>query len=253
MISVVILTKNSARTLANTLRSLAKFPEVLIVDTGSSDQTLEIANSYSNVRVLAKKFSTFGPTRNAASLEARYDWILSIDSDEALSLSLEHAIRTASLDPNCVYGLVRENYFRGKKITCSGWNDEKRIRLYHRKKTAFTEDFVHEKIETKGFEMKYFPGSLLHTPFLEERDFIEKLQYYTDLYAKQHHGTPSSYKKAAFRGLWSFFRAYILQKGCLFGSAGWTISFYKGLSSYYKYAKLAELNRSDENIQRASS
>ncbi len=250
MISAVILTKNSARTLDKTLASLTFLDEIVVVDTGSCDATLEIAQSYPNVQIFHREFSHFGRLRNLSSSFAKNDWILSIDSDEVLSEPLQAELRFLVLEDTCIYGLIRENYFHGKKITCCGWNREKRLRLYHRKKTRFREEYVHESLEQRSYVTRYLQGPLLHFPFPDEghteQDLLEKLQHYTDLYAEQNRGKPASYKKAVFHGFWSFLRAYLLQRGILFGRRGWIISVYKGLSSYYKYAKLAEKNQENK-------
>ena len=97
MISVTILTKNSAETIAKTLESCRTFPEVLVCDTGSSDETLEIAKHYPNVRIVEKPFRGFGPSHNSAVTEASHDWILSIDSDEVFSKELVEEIHELSL------------------------------------------------------------------------------------------------------------------------------------------------------------
>src|SRR6187431_1719217 len=102
-ISVTILTKNSAKTLVAALDSLARFPEVLVVDTGSADATLEIAKKYPNVRLVSEPFQGFGKMHNLASERASHDWILSIDSDEFLSWELIEEILGQPLNPKEVY------------------------------------------------------------------------------------------------------------------------------------------------------
>src|SRR5262245_36827039 len=107
MISITILTKNSQNTLKATLESLKTFPEVLVYDTGSTDNTLLLAESFSNVKIHQGNFQGFGPTHNTASSLTTHDWILSIDSDEILSPSLIEEIHKLSLDTNCIYEIPR--------------------------------------------------------------------------------------------------------------------------------------------------
>src|SRR5580700_4830062 len=112
MISVVILAKNSDETIAQTLDACRCFPEVVLYDTGSTDQTLEIAKKYSNVKIVEKPFEGFGPSHNRAAEEASHDWVLSIDSDEVPSPELLEEIQGLALDQAAVYSLFRSNFFR---------------------------------------------------------------------------------------------------------------------------------------------
>ena len=116
MISVTILTKNSERFLAQVLRPLHPFPEVLIFDTGSTDHTLDIARTFPNVTIHQGLFEGFGPTHNAASSLAKNEWILSIDSDEVMTDSLQQEVLALPLDPHCVYSIWRKNYYHGRHI-----------------------------------------------------------------------------------------------------------------------------------------
>src|SRR5580692_2654811 len=131
MISVTILTKDSSETIAKTLDSCCGFYEVIVCDTGSKDETLQIATQYPNVRIVEKPFEGFGPSHNAAVQEASHDWILSIDSDEVFSEELFQEIQGLALNPDTVYSLFRSNYFRGKCIKgCAGWYPDRVIRLF---------------------------------------------------------------------------------------------------------------------------
>ena len=240
MISATILTKNSEETLAATLESLRSFPEVLVVDTGSADRTLEIAKGFANVRVLLKPFQGFGKTHNIASSLAANDWILSIDSDEVLSFELAAEILGKNLDRSSVYSLDRHNYFQGKHIKyCAGWYPDRIVRLYHRKTTRFTDDAVHEKILTPNLKIVPLAHRLIHTPYRTIDQFIHKMQLYSTLFAEQNREKKSSLTKAIAPGLAAFFKSYILKRGFLGGKEGLIISLYNGHTAYYKYLKLA--------------
>lgn len=195
MISVVILTKNSARTLKATLESTRAFPEVVIADTGSTDDTLKIASSFPNCKIIHLTFENgFGPTRNKASESATYDWIFSLDSDEVVTADLSTEILSLSLEPSQVYAILRDNYFNGKHIKgCSGWYPDWVLRLYHRKSTSFSQDAVHERVLSKGMSVHKLHFSLKHTPYLSITDFLDKMQKYSSLFAEQ--------KKRAFCNL----------------------------------------------------
>ncbi len=243
MISVTILTKNSAETLQKTLESLEGFPEVLILDTGSTDGTLDIAKQFLNARVITDHFRGFGPTHNQASEQARFDWILSIDSDEVLSPALAKEILSLSLDEETVYALGRHNYFNGKRMKCcAGWYPDYVARLYPRKKTRFSDDEVHEKVLTNGLRTVRLRGALIHTPYRNIDAFLSKMQTYSTLFAKQHSGKKSTFGKALRHASAAFFKNYILKRGIFGGKEGFIISLYNAQVTYYKYLKLADQN-----------
>lgn len=238
-ISVTILTKNAAQTLSQTLDSLSLFAEVLVVDTGSTDATREIACRYPNVKWIDVPFQGFGPTHNMASHLASSDWILSIDSDEVLSSDLAQEIVSLELDPTKVYSLDRHNYFLGKHVRCcSGWYPDPVVRLYHRTTTRFTDVAVHETVITDHLHRVALKGPLLHTPYRSIDDFLTKMQLYSSLFAAQNQGRSSSLSKALWHACFAFFKNYILKRGIFGGKRGLIISLYNAQTTYYKYLKL---------------
>jgi len=245
MISVTILTKNSARTLADTLVALQDFPEVLICDTGSTDTTLEIAKRFPNVRVVSHPLEGFGPTHNLASSLATHDWILSIDSDEIVSPELATSIRSLPLDHSAVYSLDRHNYFNGKRMKfCAGWHPDPVCRLYHRQKTHFSSDAVHEKVLTHNLAVIPLPGPLFHTPYRDVSHLLEKMIHYSTLFAKERAGYKhSSPARALGHALVAFFKNYILKKGFLGGKEGLILSLHNTLMTYFKYLLLWQENQ----------
>jgi len=259
-ISVTLLTKNNEDTLEATLRSLASFPEILLYDTGSTDKTLEIARTFPNVHVQQGLFSGFGPTHNLVSSLAKHDWILSIDSDEELSPELVAEIHALPLNPTHVYALRRHNYFNGKHIRwCAGWHPDIVVRLYHRKKTRFTDAAVHERVITQGLLTVTLSSPLYHTPYRNMSAFLQKMQTYSTLFAEQS-TTSSSLFKALVHSWFAFFKSYILKRGFLGGKEGFIISAYNGHTAFYKYLKLAEktgalhkpfFNKSESEFRRA--
>lgn len=250
MISVTILTKDCSSTLAKTLDSLSLFPEVIVLDTGSSDDTIEIAKSYSNVIVYPSDFKGFGKAHNDATSLASNDWILSVDSDEIVSEELAREILSLELNPHCVYSVPRHNYYNGRLIRwCSGWHPDRIVRLYHRKYTQFNDAVVHEKIISNDMNCIDLSSPLKHTPYRNMNDFLRKMQIYTSLFAEQNRGKKaSSTRKAAFHALYSFFKSYIVKKGFLGGKEGFIISIYISHTAFYKYLKLDECNREEHLV-----
>ena len=246
MISITILVKNSEATLEATLLSVASFPEVILLDTGSTDRTLEIGKKFSNVKIFYAPFEGFGKTHNRASSLASHDFILSLDSDEILSEELSQEILGLPLDSGVVYSILRENYFRGRHITgCSGWHPDWVSRLYNRKQTSFDQAEVHEKIIQGSLKKEKLKHVMKHTPYRNISDFLNKMQTYSTLFAKQHKGVKkASLGKAIAHGIASFFKSYVLKKGVFLGQEGFLISIYNGHTAFYKYMKLLEANRS---------
>ncbi|HSX38354.1 MAG TPA: glycosyltransferase family 2 protein [Chlamydiales bacterium] len=239
-ISVTILAKNAEETLAASLNALRAFPEVIVLDTGSTDATKEIARNYPNVRFIEKPFQGFGKMHNLASDLATHDWILSIDSDEVLSCELIEEISDLQLNQEEVYSLNRCNYFQGKWMRgCSGWHPDPIVRFYHRKMTRFTDADVHESVITKHVKVVPLHGKCFHTPYRTIDHFLSKMQLYSSLFAKQNKGSPSSLGKAIWHGFVAFIKNYLFKRGIFCGKEGLIISIYNAQTTYYKYLKLA--------------
>lgn len=244
MITVTVLTRNSQKYLRSLLDSLKNFSEVLIYDTGSTDDTLAIAKDYANVRIEIGVFEGFGPTHNKASNLAENDWILSMDSDEIVTDEMNEAIAALELDPECVYAFQRHNYFNGKWIKGCGWYPDYQIRLYNRKKTRFTDAAVHEAVIKEHMQLVELKAPMIHYSYECVGDFLSKMQSYSTLFAQQYVGKRSSSPwKARAHGFFAFFKSYILKRGCLDGYEGYLISAYNGHTAFYKYMKLYEANR----------
>lgn len=244
-ISVTILTKNSQKYLPEVLSALQKiFDEVLIYDTGSCDQTLEIARQFPNTIIYERSFIGFGPTHNLASSLAKHDWILSIDSDEIVTPELANEIQALTLMRGSVYSFPRHNEYRGKWIRWCGWYPDRQIRLYNRLDTQFTEAQVHEAVEVRDLKEVSLEAPLRHYSYHQVSDFLHKMQSYSSLFALQNQGKKSSSLSKALRhGFYAFFKSYILKRGFLGGREGFEISFYNANTSFYKYLKLAEANQ----------
>lgn len=244
MISVTVLTKNSEKHLKKVLDSLKAFDDVVVYDTGSSDSTMDIARTYSNVRLVEGPFEGFGLTHNQASSVAKYDWVLSIDSDEVLSVELVEEIKALKLNPKSVYSVPRNNYYNGKWIRWCGWYPDRVYRLYNRLSTSFCDSQVHETVITKDLNTVSLKHPLVHYPYENISDFIDKMQRYSELFANQNAGVKNATLATAIgHGSFAFFKSYILKRGFLGGKEGWIISSYNAITAYYKYLKLAERSK----------
>ena len=186
-ISVTILTKNSSRYIEACLSSVADFDEVVILDNGSTDNTLEIAARFANVKIFKSEFIGFGPLKNLAQSHTSHEWVLSIDSDEVLTPELYQAIRNTSLDDQYIYRFNRLNHFKGKPVRCCGWDKDTVKRLYNKTHTQFDNAQVHESLQMQGLTLKLIQGNLLHYSYDSVEELIDKLQKYSTLWAEQNY------------------------------------------------------------------
>jgi glycosyltransferase involved in cell wall biosynthesis len=244
LISAVVLTKNNASTIKTLLDSLSILPEVVLLDNGSTDETLEIGSSFSNVKIEKSPFTSFGELRNLGASFATHDWILAIDADESLPLETQNFIISAHLDSKKIYTFPFRNFFQGKLIKGCGWHPDYHPRLYDKRKAQFSLDKVHEKLISKSCSEEKLSCPIHHVSYQSVSDFLRKMQTYSDLFALTHCDTKkSSLSKAIGHGLYTFFKSYFLQKGVLDGREGFIISLYQSQTAYYKYLKLAEMKK----------
>ncbi len=209
MITVAILTNNNEETIEKTLSSVEGFDEVIVLDSGSKDNTLSIAKRFKNVVIKENSFTTFGDMRNKAAAFASNDWILALDSDEVLSGKLIEEINLLTLTPKSLYSFPFLNYYNNKLVKWCGWYPESHIRLYNRKETKFKTLHVHEGLEADNLVVIKCKYPIYHYPYRSTEDFLKKMQIYSSLFAKQHKNKKqSSFAKAFFHGLFAFFNNY---------------------------------------------
>lgn len=244
MISVTILVKNGERRLREVLAKLTVFDEVLLIDTGSDDATLDIVKNFPNISLYHREFKGFGPLRNVAASLAKHDWVLALDADEVLSEKLIDELLNLPLDSQTIYRIPRINIFNEKKIKGCGWHPEFVTRLYDKTKTKFSEALVHESLISDGFHIETLKNSLLHYSYETISDFLKKMEHYSSLFAEQYRGKKtSSPLKAFFHGIAAFLKGYFLKRGILDGYEGFLISSYNAQTTFYKYLKLYHFNK----------
>ena len=244
-ISVTILTKNSSQYIKECLSALQKFDEIIILDNGSTDDTMKIAAQFKNVKLVEHEFIGFGPLKNLAISYTSNDWILSVDSDEIFSDTLVDEILNKNLDETKVYSILRDNYYNGKLVKCCGWGNDFVNRLFNKKVTKFNNKEVHESLVLDGVSVERVDNTFKHYSFNNASELLDKMDRYSSLYAKEHKGKKnSSPSKAFFRALFAFIKNYFLQKGFLCGYEGLAISISNANGVFYKYLKLYEVNKS---------
>jgi glycosyltransferase involved in cell wall biosynthesis len=238
-ISATIITCNEERNLPRAIESLRCCDEILVVDSGSTDRTVEIAERF-GARVVEANWRGYAGQKNYASDEARYDWILSIDADEALSEDLEGEIwQLKKSGPACdAYTVPRLAQYLGKWILYSGWYPDRKLRLFDRRKAHWTGDYVHESVAVDGTigELK---GNLLHYTCGSLSEHLKTMDRYTTLAAEEiaARKKPVHMRHLLMEPAWTFFRSYVLQRGFLDGLEGLTIAYMAAFYTYLKYAK----------------
>ncbi|NQZ33595.1 MAG: glycosyltransferase family 2 protein [Oceanospirillaceae bacterium] len=248
MISVIIITKNEVHHLRECLESVSWADEIIVLDSGSTDGSQEICRNF-NCQLIETDWPGFGIQKNRALSYASNDWVLSIDADERVSDSLKKEILSTLENPlHMGYYMPRRSSYCGQFIEHSGWSPDFILRLFKRQNSRFTDDLVHEKAIVDGSTGK-LSEILIHYSFRTLDQVLDKVNLYSTLGAQKLYkqGKRSSLSKAIFKGLWSFFRTYILQLGILDGSKGLMLAISNAEGTYYKYAKLSLLNMSENN------
>jgi len=245
LITPVIIVKNGARHITHTLDSLAAFKQVVLYDNGSSDETLELAVRYTNVKLVQGEFLGFGPTKNQAAACAETDWVFSLDIDETPTPALLSALASWPLDDARRVGQVlRENYFCGRHVRGCGWGNDYLNRLYHRDHHAFTDSAVHEKLLLQAnSRVLRLAGSLQHEAITDMAQILHKAQHYSELYATSDKARLHAFPVILLKTLFGFVRAYLLKGGVFYGVRGFMIAAGEALGVYFKYAKVYQRQR----------
>jgi glycosyltransferase involved in cell wall biosynthesis len=244
-ISVAIIAKDEERNIERCLRSVQWADEVLVVDTGSTDKTIEICRTL-GCRVLISEWLGFGKTKQHAVNAASFDWILSLDADEEVSVELREQIRNV-LDSDLPYRGYRlrwKSFYLGAPIRFSGWNPEYHLRMFDRRYGNFNDHPIHESVEVTG-EIGHIHADILHHSYPTVQSHITKLNRYTELGAEalRTSGRSATLLRAIASGTGRFLRMYILQLGFLDGKAGLVLAINSAFGVYLKYLKLWERPR----------
>ncbi len=238
-ITATIITLNEESNIARAIESLRCCEEIVVVDSGSTDRTVELASNLRG-RVVEADWKGYANQKNYAAALASNDWILSIDADEALSEGLEAEIwQVKKNGPSCdAYTMPRMAQYLGKWILHSGWYPDRKVRLYDRRKAKWVGEFVHESVKVEG-RTGHLEGNLLHFTCDSLSQHLRTMDRYTTLAAEE---LVSRKHKIPFWRLladpaWAFIRAYIVERGYLDGVEGLAIAHMAALYTFLKYAK----------------
>jgi glycosyltransferase involved in cell wall biosynthesis len=245
LISATIVTLNEERNIARAIRSLACADEILIVDSGSTDRTREIAAGL-GARVIEEPWRGYAAQKNFAACCASHDWILSLDADEELTPELASeiaALKQTSAPPCDGYSFPRLAQYLGRWIHHSGWYPDRKVRFYDRRKGKWVGDYVHESVRVEG-SVGELGGDLLHYTCASISEHMRTLDRYTTLAAQEvaARGQSVPFIRLTMDPCWTFFRTFYLQRGFLDGRQGLILAVMAGLYTFLKYAKASFLN-----------
>lgn len=238
-LSVTIISLNEEKKIGKALESVKWADEIIVVDSGSSDKTLEICKKYTD-KVFHNDWPGYAAQKNFATDKANHDWILSIDADEEVTPELAFEIKETLKAPQApAYALPRHVFYLGRWINFSGWYPDHKVRLFHRDKAKWTGNHVHETVEVSG-SVKYLLSDLNHYTFDTVEDHINTMNKYTSL--ETGSDKKSGYFEILFRPPFAFFKSYILKQGFRDGFPGLIIGLTTACHVFLKYTKLWEKN-----------
>mgnify|MGYP001149235142 CR=1 FL=1 len=244
-LSVIVITKNEARHIGDCLDSVSFADEIIVVDSGSTDATREIAQAKGAKVHVTDDWPGFGPQKNRALDLATQEWVLSIDADERVTPELAEAIGRALANPSAqAYKIARLSNFCGRWIRHSGWWPDHVLRLFKRGSARFTDAAVHESVQASG-AVAVLDGHFLHYPYADLESMIAKVnRYSTDAAAMMHaRGKTTSVPGVLGHAFWTFVRIYIIRRGFLDGREGVILAVTAAAGSFFRYSKLWLLNR----------
>ena len=245
-ISAVVITRDAAKGIAATLSSVSFCAERLVLDSGSTDATVEIAQA-AGARVEQQPFLGYGPQKRRAVELAAHDWILSLDADEVLNDAAAHAIARLDLgDPSGCWSLRRRTFIGRREVRHGPWGGEQVLRLFNRTTAGFTPQAVHEEVRASR-PPQLLPGSILHYSFENAAAVLLRSIRYARLKAgvMRGKGQRTSAWTMPSRGATAFAKAYLLQGGWRDGPDGFVIALSRVIDSTLPRAMLL-LEEDDE-------
>ena len=243
-ITATIITQNEERNIPRAIESLRCCDEIVVIDSGSADRTVELAEKF-GARTIESPWRGYSGQKNWAAEQAAHDWILSLDADEALSEALEGEIWSLKKSgPKFdAYTMPRLAQYMGRWILHSGWYPDRKVRLYDRRKAKWVGSFVHESVQVDG-RVGHLEANLLHFTCESLSEHLKTMDRYTTLAAEElvSHKTSIHLRHLILDPAWTFTRTYFLQLGFLDGLEGLTIAYMAALYTFLKYAKARNMS-----------
>jgi glycosyltransferase involved in cell wall biosynthesis len=255
-VSVTIITLNESAHIAAAIDSAGWADEVLVVDAGSTDDTVAIARA-KGARVSSREWSGYVDQKNHAAALASHDWIFSLDADERIPPPLATEVRAllAGEPPLRGYRVPRVTFHLGRWVRTTDFYPDFQTRLYDRRAARWQGKYVHESVTVDGGVVGQLASELQHYSYRDLRDHLDRINRYTTLAARQLH---ESGRRAGVLDLLihppaAFVRNYVLRRGFADGAAGLTISLVNAYSVMLKFAKLWEMQHATPSAQPPTS
>lgn len=243
-LAVALIVKNEAKNLKACLETVKDWvDEIVILDSGSNDETEQVARQYTNKFFVNEEWPGFGPQRRLAQSYVESDFVLWLDADERVTPELKQSIETTLLAPqeNTAYTISRLSWVFGRYIRHCGWYPDRVVRLYPTKLTQYDDALVHEKVElSKEIAVKPLQGDAIHYTYNDLHHYLVKSAGYAKAWAEQREkrGKKSSISQGIVHALACFIKMYIIKAGFLDGKQGFLLSLLSAHSTFVKYADL---------------
>lgn len=242
-ISVTVITFNEEDNIERCLKSLQWADEIVVLDSFSSDRTVEICRNYTE-KVFQEKWQGYGKQKNLCASRTSQRWVLNIDADEVVSPECAQAIqRELKMGPrHPLYQFPRKNFFGDRWVRFGGWYPDKISRLYDKTKISFKESRVHEKL-TPDNDSGFIGKPLLHYSYDGLADYMDRLNRYSTLFAEEKRQTDwkAGWTHLYLRPPLTFFKNYIVRQGFREGFLGMFLAVSAGFYTYLKYAKTRKI------------
>ncbi len=243
-ISATIITRNEEKNIADCLESLAWVDEIVVLDCGSDDRTVEIAKSYTD-RVFIEPWRGQGAQKNRAVELASGPWIFSVDADERATPDLAREIQTVvGRGENTAFAMRRKNYYKDRWVNHCGWWPDWVKRVFVKGEARFSTDVIHDSLQVPTPVGK-LRNPLLHYSFKSPEDFLNRAYWYAHHQAREMHdqGRRASAWTAVSHAGFALLQTYFLRLGFLNGVAGLLVAVSNGVGVFYRYMMLRDLNR----------
>ena len=238
-LSVTIITKNEEKNIGRCLESLKWADEIVVVDTESSDRTVEICRQYTR-RIFNESWHGYGRQKNICAGHTKNRWVLNVDADEVVTPELaEEILSILKNGPQYpVYDLPRKNYFGGRWVRFGGWYPDRILRLYDKEKVAFSEVQVHEKLTTDE-NAGSLKNPLIHYSYCDREEYVQRQESYSGIYAKEKmaNGFRPNWTHLYLRPPLTFLKNFVLKMGFMDGSLGYFLAKGSAVYTYQKYVK----------------
>ena len=239
-LSVTVITKNEEHNIEACLRSVRFADQLVVLDSGSTDATVEMALAMGAEVSIRADWRGFGIQKNRALELANSDWVLSLDADERVTPELQAEIEVALTSPRFdAYSIPRLSSYCGQYMRHSGWYPDRVTRLFKRGAAKFSDDLVHEKLLSSS-PIGQLQVALLHDSYRNFEDVLYKANLYSSAGAEtlRAAGKTASLRTAIAHGLWAFIRTYFFRLGFLDGRLGFVLAISIAEATYYRYLKL---------------